>query len=122
ISQSTLKYTYLRDRKQPQVEALLFSVSHTTRSPRPGEKNGVQYHFVTREQFIKLIEQNKFLEHTEFSNNLYGTTIDAVRDVIAQGKVCILDIELEGVKAVKKTNLNARFLFVAPPSLEVLES
>ncbi|CAG8595779.1 10901_t:CDS:2 [Acaulospora colombiana] len=72
-------------------------------------------------QAHQLIEQNKLIEYTQFSNNLYGTGIDAVHNVTKQGKVCILDIELEGVKAVKKTDLDVRFLFVKPPSLEILE-
>jgi guanylate kinase len=66
----------------------------TTRSPRPGEENGVQYHFVSREEFVDLINQNKFVEYAEFSGNLYGTSIDAVKSVLSQGKICILDIEL----------------------------
>src|SRR5688572_5197239 len=66
----------------------------TTRQPRPGEVNGIQYHFVTREEFNDLIKQNKFIEHAEFSGNLYGTSIAAVRSVSNQGKICILDIEL----------------------------
>ncbi|CAG8636499.1 9816_t:CDS:2, partial [Scutellospora calospora] len=81
---------------------------NTTRSPRPNEKNGVHYNFVSRELFEELIKQNKFIEYTEFSNNLYGTSIDAVRAVADEGKCCILDIELQGVKSVKKTDLNAQ--------------
>ncbi|CAJ0625783.1 23352_t:CDS:2 [Entrophospora sp. SA101] len=99
-----------------------FSISHTTRSPRPGEQNGREYHFVPREKFFELIKQNKFIEHAEFSGNLYGTSVDAVKAVADLGKICILDIELQGVKSVKKTDLNARYLFIAPPSIEVLES
>ncbi|CAG8820876.1 7816_t:CDS:2, partial [Racocetra persica] len=115
------KSTLLKRLFQDYPNRFGFSVSHTTRSPRPNEQNGVHYHFVSREEFEKLITQNKFIEYTEFSNNLYGTSIDAVRAVADEGKCCILDIELQGVKSVKKTNLNARFLFVAPPSLQVLE-
>ncbi|CAG8693851.1 14892_t:CDS:2, partial [Cetraspora pellucida] len=99
----------------------LFIPPDTTRLPRPNEQNGVHYHFVSREEFERLIAQNKFIEYTEFSTNLYGTSIAAVHAVANEGKCCILDIELQGVKSVKKTDLNARFLFVAPPSLQVLE-
>ncbi|RIA81406.1 guanylate kinase [Glomus cerebriforme] len=98
-----------------------FSVSHTTRSPRPGEVNGVQYHFISRDEFVNLIKENKFIEYAEFSGNLYGTSIAAVKSVSSQGKICILDIELNGVKAVKKTDLNTRFVFIKPPSLEILK-
>ena len=98
-----------------------FSVSNTTRKPRPGEKDGVDYNFVTVEQFKKLIEEGAFIEWAQFSGNYYGTTIAAVKKV-ADGlkRTCILDIDMQGVKSVKKTDLNARFLFVAPPSLDEL--
>ncbi|CAG8455717.1 2177_t:CDS:2 [Ambispora leptoticha] len=100
-----------------------FSVSHTTRKPRPGEEDGKNYHFITRDQFNQLIKENAFIEHAEFSGNLYGTSVKAVRDVEDTGKICILDIELNGVKAVKQKQdeLDARFLFISPPSLKVLE-
>ncbi|KAK7203084.1 P-loop containing nucleoside triphosphate hydrolase protein [Myxozyma melibiosi] len=99
-----------------------FSVSHTTRKPRPGEVNGVAYHFVERPDFEKLIKENAFLEHAEFSGNYYGTSIKSVQDVAEKGKTCILDIDMQGVISVKKTDLNARFLFLAPPSLETLRA
>ncbi len=99
-----------------------FSVSNTTRKPRPGEKDGVDYNFVTVEQFKKLIEEGAFIEWAQFSGNYYGTTIAAVKKV-ADGlkRTCILDIDMQGVKSVKKTDLNARFIFVAPPSLDELK-
>ncbi|KAK4575253.1 guanylate kinase [Recurvomyces mirabilis] len=98
-----------------------FSVSHTTRSPRPGEEDGIAYNFVTKETFNNLVSENGFIEHAQFGSNLYGTSIAAVKNVAEQGRVCILDIEMEGVKQVKKTDLNARFVFLQPPSVEVLE-
>ncbi|PKC12253.1 guanylate kinase [Rhizophagus irregularis] len=115
------KSTLLKRLFQDYPDKFGFSVSHTTRSPRPGEENGVQYHFTSREEFVDLIKQDKFIEYAEFSGNLYGTSIDAVKSVLSQGKFCILDIELNGVKAVKKTDLNARFVFIKPPSLEALK-
>jgi guanylate kinase len=72
-----------------------FSISHTTRGPRAGEENGREYHFVTREDFQKLVEQNGFIEHAQFGSNLYGTSVQAVKDVRERGRVCILDIEME---------------------------
>jgi guanylate kinase len=72
-----------------------FSVSHTTRSPRPGEEDGKAYNFVTREEFQKLIDENGFIEHAQFGSNLYGTSVQAVRNVAEQGRTCILDIEME---------------------------
>ncbi|KAK2747579.1 guanylate kinase [Onygenales sp. PD_40] len=98
-----------------------FSISHTTRAPRPGEQDGREYYFTTRDTFLALIADNSFIEHAQFGGNYYGTSTKAVKDVAERGRICILDIEMEGVKQVKRTDLNARFLFLAPPSLEELE-
>jgi len=99
-----------------------FSVSHTTRAPREGEANGIQYYFVPRERFAELVGQQAFIEHTQFSSNCYGTSKRAVEDVAAKGRVCILDIEMEGVKQVKESTLPAKFVFIQPPSIEVLRA
>lgn len=72
-----------------------FSISHTTRGPRGSEKDGVEYHFVTREVFQKLIDENGFIEHAQFGSNLYGTSVQAVKDIANEGKTGILDIEME---------------------------
>ncbi|KAI9323672.1 guanylate kinase [Dichotomocladium elegans] len=98
-----------------------FSVSHTTRGPRPGEVNGKDYHFVTKETMEEEVAAGKFIESATFSGNMYGTSIKAVEDVVKAGKVCMLDIDMQGVKLVKKTSLNPRYIFVQPPSLEILE-
>ncbi|RKP09919.1 guanylate kinase/L-type calcium channel beta subunit [Thamnocephalis sphaerospora] len=98
-----------------------FSVSHTTRKPRPGEEDGVHYNFVDREQMVKEVADGKFIESAEFSGNMYGTSIAAVDAVTASGRQCILDIDLQGVLSVKRTPLNARFVFLSPPSVEELE-
>lgn len=99
-----------------------FSVSSTTRSPRPGEIDGKDYNFVNVEEFKDMIAKDKFIEWAQFSGNYYGTTVESVKKVTNSGKTCILDIDMQGVKSVKyKTDLDARFLFVAPPSLEDLE-
>ncbi|EPS37048.1 hypothetical protein H072_9349 [Dactylellina haptotyla CBS 200.50] len=99
-----------------------FSVSHTSRNPRTGEENGREYWFTNKEEFRELIAEGKFIETAEFSGNLYGTSIQAVEDVQNAGRICILDIEMEGVKQVKQTVLNdtSTFIFIQPPSLEVL--
>ncbi|KAI9731721.1 MAG: hypothetical protein M1834_004510 [Cirrosporium novae-zelandiae] len=97
-----------------------FSVSHTTRQPRPGEQDGREYYFTTKEKFLKLVDEGGFIEHAQFGGNHYGTSIMAVKVIQETGRICILDIEMEGVKQVKKTDLNARFAFVSPPSLQVL--
>ncbi|KNE70368.1 guanylate kinase [Allomyces macrogynus ATCC 38327] len=104
-----------------------FSVSHTTRSPRPGETDGVSYHFVTREAFDAVVAAHGFIEHAEFSGNCYGTSIAAVQAVTAtpapsgRPRVCVLDIEQAGVRNVKKSDLHARFVFIKPPSVEKIE-
>lgn len=98
-----------------------FSVSHTTRKPRPGEEDGVHYNFVTREEMEKAIANGEFIESATFSGNMYGTSKEAVRKVQSAGKVCILDIEPQGVEQVKKTDLNPILIYNNPPSLEALE-
>jgi guanylate kinase len=102
--------------------AFAFSVSHTTRNPRAGEKNGQDYHFVTREKMKEGIANNEFLEHAEFSGNMYGTSKKAVEAVLSSGRICALDIDLQGVKNLKKTDLNPLYCFVKPPSIETLET
>ncbi|ETW78873.1 hypothetical protein HETIRDRAFT_64215 [Heterobasidion irregulare TC 32-1] len=99
-----------------------FSVSHTTRAPRPGEKDGKEYHFVSRDTFLHLIDQSAFIEHAEFSGNFYGTSFQAVNSISQLGKRCILDIEVQGVRQIKNTSLNPVYLFIAPPSMDALRS
>ncbi|KAB5582342.1 guanylate kinase [Coniochaeta sp. 2T2.1] len=99
----------------------LLSVSCTTRSPRPGEQDGVHYHFVTPQHFADLVSQGGFLEHATFGGNSYGTPKSEVSSAKEKGKVVVLDIEMEGVKQVKKSGVDARYVFVAPPSMEELE-
>ncbi len=99
-----------------------FSTSHTTRSPREGELNGREYHFVTRESFKLLISAEEFIEWAEFSGNMYGTSKASVSACQDSGKICILDIDVQGVKQIRKMDeLNPRLVFVKPPSLEVLK-
>ncbi|KAJ3071549.1 GTPase required for pre-60S ribosomal subunit nuclear export and maturation [Podochytrium sp. JEL0797] len=98
-----------------------FSVSHTTRGPRPGEEDGKAYYFVTREKFDGLLAENAFIEHTEFSGNCYGTSFQTVKTTQDAGKICVLDVEMKGVQAIKKTSLNAKFIFIRPPTIGDLE-
>ncbi|KAJ3146896.1 hypothetical protein HDU89_005926 [Geranomyces variabilis] len=95
-----------------------FSVSHTTRSPRAGEVPGESYVYTTREEFLKMVEQNGFIEHAEFSGNLYGTPFSALE---AGDKRVILDLEMNGVKSLKNSDKSCLYIFVAPPSIEVLK-
>ncbi|RLN56510.1 hypothetical protein BBJ29_006021 [Phytophthora kernoviae] len=98
-----------------------FSVSHTTRGPREGEVDGVAYHFTAKDKVLKEIEAGLFLEHAEVHSNVYGTSKRAVLDVQEKGKICILDIDIQGVQQVKKSGIKAKYLFISPPSMEELE-
>lgn len=100
-----------------------FSVSHTTRKPRPGEKDGVAYHFVSEGEFKKLIAENGFLEYAKFSENFYGTSKKSVKEITNSGKLCVLDVEINGVKNIKNSGLQPqpRYIFIKPPSLDILE-
>ncbi|XP_056374675.1 guanylate kinase [Hyla sarda] len=98
-----------------------FSVSHTTRSPRPGEVNGKDYHFVTREDMQCGIDGGDFIEHAVFSGNMYGTSKAAVQAVQAQNQICILDIDMQGVRNIKKTELNPIYISIHPPTVQILE-
>lgn len=116
VGKGTL-FALLRER-HPGAFAL--SVSHTTRAPRPGEVPGVHYHYVTHDDFARLVADDGFVEHARFGGNCYGTSKQAVRDQAAGGQVVVLDIEMEGVKQLKKSDIAARYVFVAPPSEEEL--
>jgi len=99
-----------------------FAVSHTTRAPRPGEIHGKQYFFVETQEFKDLIAAGAFIEHAEFSGNFYGTSLETVRQVQDQGRRCILDIEAQGVRQIKASNLHPVYLFISPPSMSALRS
>ncbi|CAB3407023.1 unnamed protein product [Caenorhabditis bovis] len=98
-----------------------FSVSHTTRKPREGEENGIHYHFTEKEKMEEMIRNNEFLEHATFGGNIYGTSKKAVEEVEKTGKICVLDIELQGVKNIKNSHLDARYILIRAPSLKILE-
>jgi guanylate kinase len=72
-----------------------FSISHTTRGPRGSEQHGKEYYFVTKEEFLALVDKKGFVEHAQFGGNHYGTSVQAVNDIAEKGEVCILDIEME---------------------------
>uniref|UniRef100_A0A4W6FH82 Guanylate kinase n=1 Tax=Lates calcarifer TaxID=8187 RepID=A0A4W6FH82_LATCA len=126
-----------------------FSVSHTTRNPRPGEEDGKglnklpmllgatllpvadvfssedlemsNYHFTTREAMQRGIDNGDFIENAEFSGNMYGTSKSAIEDVQAKNLICILDVDIQGVKRIKQTDLNPIYISIQPPSMEILE-
>ncbi len=98
-----------------------FSVSATTRPPRPGEEDGREYFFVSRDEFERMIRDGDLLEHAEFAGNCYGTPRAQVLDAVGAGDVLILDIEVQGAAQVKAAYPEAVTVFVLPPSLEELE-
>jgi guanylate kinase len=105
-----------------EMENIMFSVSHTTRPPRPGEKDGVDYYFVEKDAFQKMQEQDLFHEWAEVHGNLYGTSRNAVQKIIDQGKDIILDIDVQGgLQAMDKVGDKGIFIFILPPSLQELE-
>ena len=118
-----------------------FTVSHTTRQPRPGETNGIHYHFTSIPQMEEAISHGQFLEYAHVHGNIYGTSLDSLECLENDGKIPLLDIDVQGVKEIKKRQfeqqqqqqydddddddesipeLQAKFIFIAPPSLELL--
>jgi guanylate kinase len=97
------------------------SVSCTTRAPRPGERDGVEYRFVTREQFARMVEAGELLEHAEFAGNLYGTPRAPVLERLAAGVPSLLEIELQGARQVRASLPEAYLVFLTPPSWAELE-
>ena len=86
---------------------MCFSISHTTRSPREGEKHGVHYYFVSPEEFLKLVKDNGFVEHAQVHNHHYGTSIAEIERLVKLNQIVILDIDLQGCKLIKE---NVHFL------------
>ena len=99
---------------------LTYSVSMTTRKMRPGERDGVDYYFVSREEFLERVEEGKFLEHAEFVGNFYGTPLDKVNERLEDGQEVVLEIEVEGALQVKKKVPDCVMIFIVPPGKEAL--
>ena len=97
-----------------------FSVSYTTRLPRPGEVNGKDYFFISREEFQKRIDQGEFAEWVENYRNLYGTSMKTMKEYLAKGENILLDIEPRGAKKIKQKFRKGIFVFILPPSREDL--
>jgi guanylate kinase len=104
-------------RKHPEV---WMSVSATTRAPRPGEVEGVQYHFVDRAEFERMVAGGEMLEWAEYAGNLYGTPRKPVEERLAAGTYALLEIELQGARQVRRAMPEAHLVFLAPPSREEL--
>lgn len=99
-----------------------YSVSATTRQMRPGEVDGKDYYFVSREEFEKLIEEDQLLEHAQYVGNYYGTPIQAIEENLSKGHDVFLEIEVQGAMKVRDRMPEGIFIFLAPPNLQELES
>jgi guanylate kinase len=116
VGKSTVLKGLMEKRKN-----LYFSVSATTRQPRPGEEDGVHYHFLTLDTFREWIAQDEFLEHAEFVGNCYGTPRKYVYEAMDRGQDVILDIEVQGAMQVAEKMPEVVRIFIAPPSWTELE-
>lgn len=99
-----------------------YSISMTTRSPRDGEVDGVDYFFKTKEEFEELIDKGKLLEYAQFVGNYYGTPVDYVRETLDKGKDVFLEIEVQGARQVREKFPDGLFIFLMPPSLSELKN
>lgn len=104
-------------KRHPQV---WLSVSVTTRAPRPGEVDGVQYHFVSQDEYDRMVADDELLEHASFAGASYGTPRGPVTRQLAAGSPALLEIELQGARQVRRSMPEAHLVFLAPPSWEVL--
>ena len=98
-----------------------FSISATTRGPRPGEINGEHYHFISREDFLRRIKDGDMIEFTEYCGNFYGTPKKEAEEILNTGKNLILEIEVEGARNIKEKYRDAVLILLLPPSYEVQE-
>ncbi len=114
------KSTLLRDLLEA-VPRLAFSVSATTRPPRPGEQDGVDYHFLDTPRFLEQVERGAFLEHAEVYHHLYGTLAAPTEAILARGDSLILDIDVVGARQVRRSLPEAVHVMIVPPRIEVLE-
>jgi len=117
VGKGTVRDYYMKD----ETLNLTYSISMTTRQPRQGEVDGVDYIFVTREEFEQKIKEGEFLEWAEFVGNYYGTSLTQVNKLREEGKNVILEIEVQGANIVKEKCPDAISIFIIPPSIEELE-
>jgi guanylate kinase len=103
--------------RHPQLE---LSVSATTRSPRPGERDGVDYHFLTREDFAERVAREEFVEHADYAGRRYGTLRSELQERLRAGIPVVLEIEVQGARQVRAALPDAVQVFIAPPSLQAL--
>ena len=116
VGKGTVVSEFLNQNKE-----VFLSVSATTRAKRPGEEEGVNYYYKSQEEFVKMIENNEFMEWAQFCNNYYGTPKATVENILKSGKDVILEIEVQGAMQIKKNFPESIFVFVLPPSLDELK-
>ncbi len=104
-----------------EMEHIEVSVSHTTRAMRPGEHDGVDYHFISRDEFENMVEADAFLEHAQVFDNFYGTARNSIETRLAAGADVILEIDWQGARQVRAWKTDAVSVFILPPSREALE-
>jgi guanylate kinase len=104
-----------------QMPEVAFSVSHTTRAPRPGEQHGVHYYFVTPQQFDEMVAADRFLEYAKVFGNSYGSSRAVTENLLRQGKSVIFDIDWQGARAIKEKMPEAVSIFILPPSRAALQ-
>jgi guanylate kinase len=102
------------------VQDLRFSISYTTRAPRRGERNGKDYHFITKQEFKDKIDREEFVEWAENYGNLYGTSYQEIRNALDKNMDILLDVDPRGARAIKKHYTNGAFVFILPPSIDIL--
>ena len=114
--------TTLLQKVIPNLERLVFSVSHTTRAPRLGEQDGISYHFISQDVFREMCNRGAFLEWAEVHEKLYGTSKQTVFSQLESGVDVVLDIDVQGAAIIRNSGLvDASFIFISPPSLAELE-
>lgn len=116
------KGTMLQKLLERYPDRILFSISATTRSPRAGEEHGREYYFWNRAEFEQKRDAGEFLEWAEYAGNLYGTPRQAIDQAIAIGQIVLLEIELAGARQVAQSFPSAKRIFIAPPSMDILEN
>ncbi|MDH5458082.1 MAG: guanylate kinase [Nitrospinota bacterium] len=116
----TGKTTILRVLKK-HLPDLNFSVSHTTRSPRENEQDGVDYHFTTKENFIGMTGRGEFLEWAQIHDNYYGTARKNIADTLKKGNDLVLELDVQGVESLRDLKYQGIYIFILPPSMEELE-
>jgi guanylate kinase len=116
----TGKTTIIRAARES-VSGIGYCVSHTTREPRNGEAEGQHYHFVTKEDFEKMIDAHQFIEWARVYDHLYGTSYSSMEEELSSGEDLLLDLDIQGAEAMKGHFPESLSIFILPPSLEVLE-